>query len=116
MPQASLRRVEAGKFYILNLDSPSGGGTHWVLCSALGGQLAYYDPFGVPPDATIIKAFRGTRKEPPIRYNTVDYQALNQSDCGERCLAEADKLLQQSQGSKKKPKVLVGTGMPIQLF
>jgi len=34
-------RLKKNSFLILNLDKPSGGGTHWVLASSLNGKLIY---------------------------------------------------------------------------
>lgn len=46
-----LRKMKAeNRFYILNLDDSSGGGTHWVLLyCVLPHTVYYFDPFGAPP-------------------------------------------------------------------
>ena len=118
--QGSIKHFTPGKFYILNLDKPSGPGTHWVLASYIANKPYYFNSFGLPPDREIINSYRGSKSEPPIEYNSIDYQPLASDDCGYRCVAEAEKLLDVDSSNKskkkKKSKRIVGTGLPIQLF
>lgn len=49
----------------------------------LGNQ--YYDPYGVPPTKAITPYVKS--------YNTLDYQSLNQEDCGYFCMYFIDNWL-----------------------
>lgn len=92
---AHLRKAKPNKFWILNLDDPNGGGTHWVLLSMLTPKKPFYfDSFGVPPDDGVLKAIRGNKSSPKILYNTVQLQGLENNDCGSYCIDVANHLLQ----------------------
>lgn len=94
IPAGLLKKATAGKFWILNLDIPSGEGTHWVLLSTLDKKNPFYfDPFGVPCDPGLIAAVRGKKSTPKILYSEIDYQGMANEDCGEFCLDVAIKLL-----------------------
>ena len=46
---------------ILNLDSSSGDGTHWVMWFKKGKDKLYFDSYGVqPPSSTIANEFNKT--------------------------------------------------------
>jgi len=102
-------KLKKNSFMILNLDKPSGQGTHWVLASSLNNKLIYMNSFGLPPDSQIIHIMRGNKSTPAIQYNTEDEQPLDSSECGEWCMAQANQLLK---GGKKNSEEL-GSGMPI---
>ena len=134
MAQSSLKKAQNGKFYILNLDRPSGPGTHWVLLSMLSNKPVYFNSFGFGPDEPIIKAV-GRKK---IQYSDVDIQPISSEDCGYYCIAIANELLSGRSFkqalekfhikylnknnkiaiklSKKKRKASIGSGIPIELF
>jgi len=103
-------RLKKNSFMILNLDKPSGQGTHWVLVSSLNNKLVYDNSFGLPPDEEIIKIMRGDKATPVIQYNTEDEQPISSSECGEWCIAQANLLLQQK--TKKDKNDQLGSGMP----
>ena len=134
MAQASLKKAQNGKFYILNLDKPSGPGTHWVLLSLLNHSQVYFNSFGFPPDEPIIRAV-GRRKT--IQYSDVDIQPISSEDCGYYCIAIANELLKGRSFEQalekfhikrlnkndkiatklsKKRKASIGSGIPIELF
>lgn len=80
-----LKNVNNGKFYVVNIDDdPIGNGTHWV--AVLGGKRynCYFDPFGVPPDDTIMKILKKNRKK--VLYNTNQIQHLESVMCGYYCV------------------------------
>jgi len=86
-------KLKKNSFMILNLDKPSGSGTHWVLVSSLNNKLIYMNSFGLEPDAEIIRIMRGNKSTPTIQYNTEDEQPISSSECGEWCIAQANLLL-----------------------
>jgi len=94
-------RLKKNSFLILNLDKPSGQGTHWVLASSLNGKLIYMNSFGLAPDPQIITIMRGNKSTPVIQYSTEDEQPITSSECGEWCIAQANLLLE---AGKKKGK------------
>ena len=68
-------------FYILNLDSVKGPGTHWTsFYYNYPKHSIYFDPFGfVPPEET-------ERKIKPYTYNDVDIQDIDSTACGWYCI------------------------------
>lgn len=70
--------------YIVNADSKSGPGTHWVSCFIDKNQTVYFDPFGMPPDKRMW-AFLRTSKNRPIAVTT-QAQDVDASSCGYWCL------------------------------
>jgi len=97
-------RLNPNSFLILNEDAPNGSGTHWVLASSLGGDLMYFNSFGLAHDAQVCYIMRGTKSSPKIKYSTLDLQPLSSTACGEFCIAEANKLLAiVRNGAKTKP-------------
>lgn len=79
-------------FYILNMDHPSGPGTHWILVYLLNPKVGiYFDSFGAPPPTTILSYMR---KHRAINYrNICDFQSLYSSSCGWFCIYVTDNLL-----------------------
>lgn len=68
---------------IVNLDSSSGKGTHWVCYSKKGNVVDYFDSFGVQPPTELINYFG---KKAKIFYNSEQVQKVNQIICGHLCL------------------------------
>jgi len=87
-------KLKKNSFLILNLDKPSGQGTHWILASSLNNKLIYMNSFGLAPDPQIIKIMRGNKTTPVIQYSTEDEQPITSSECGEWCIAQANLLLE----------------------
>jgi len=102
-------KLKKNSFLILNLDKPSGGGTHWVLASSLNGKLIYMNSFGLAPDPQIIKIMRGNKNTPVIQYSTEDEQPISSSECGKWCVAQANLLLEKKKGKGEE----LGSGIPI---
>lgn len=68
---------------IINLDSKSGPGTHWVAYIKRGILVNYFDSFGdLRPPLEVIKYFRDCK----IRYNYEREQNFNTNICGHLCL------------------------------
>lgn len=68
---------------IVNLDSKTGSGTHWVCYKKRHLVVKYYDSFGnLPPPKEITKYFRGCK----IYYNYKRQQDFNTKICGHLCL------------------------------
>ncbi|KAJ8916384.1 hypothetical protein NQ315_014594 [Exocentrus adspersus] len=68
---------------ILNLDSNTNKGTHWVAYSKNGNMVQYFDSFGaLKPPIKLVRYLKGCR----IIYNNDQYQRYNQVNCGHLCL------------------------------
>ena len=73
------------KFYILNMDSDTGPGTHWVLLSLVNPKVAcYMDSFGAPPPQLVEMFMKRVRSQGI--YNIVVIQSIKSENCGYYCL------------------------------
>ncbi|KAI8123408.1 Capsid protein VP1 [Lucilia cuprina] len=73
------RNKECG---IINLDSSTGSGTHWVAYYKDNQQIEYFDSFGnLQPPLELIK-YLGKN----IKYNYIKHQNYNSFNCGHLCL------------------------------
>ena len=50
----SLKKAKLNECGILNLDSTSGDGTHWVIWFKKGKDKFYFDSYGVQPPSELI--------------------------------------------------------------
>ena len=66
---------------ILNLDSFSGDGTHWVMWFKKGKDKFYFDSYGVQPPSELIAYIKS-----PISYNSERVQQNGEVFCGHLCL------------------------------
>ena len=66
---------------VLNLDSSSGDGTHWVMWFKKGKEKFYFDSYGVQPPSELIDYLK-----PPIFYNSERVQQNGVVFCGHLCL------------------------------
>ena len=66
---------------ILNLDSSSGNGTHWVMWFKKRKEKFYFDSYGVQPPSELIVYLKS-----PIFYNSVRVQQNGEVFCGHLCL------------------------------
>lgn len=74
------RRYECG---IVNLDSTSGPGTHWVAYKKRVNNVTYFDSYGdLKPPNELIKYL----KKCNISYNYRKYQNDYTHNCGHLCL------------------------------
>lgn len=68
---------------IVNLDSRSGGGTHWVCFRKLDNRVYYYDSFGsLKPPPELLRYFGNCT----IYYNYKREQNYDSVICGHLCL------------------------------
>ena len=65
---------------IMNLDDPSGDGTHWVAWFKRGDKKWYFDSFGLPPP-TELNNYLGD-----VFYPTEQIQPSQVVICGHLCL------------------------------
>lgn len=77
------KRISSNESAIVNLDSSSGPGTHWVAYAKRGNHVEYYDSFGVAPPAELSRYFG---KKADVIYNYDQDQQLSQVICGHLCL------------------------------
>lgn len=73
------RRNECG---IINLDSSTGSGTHWVAYHKKGTNIEYFDSFGNLQPPKELLNYLGDN----IMYNYEAYQNYNSVNCGHLCL------------------------------
>ena len=76
-------RVGKNENAVVNLDSGSGPGTHWVAFCKPGSDVFYYDSFGVYPPEELI-SYLG--KKCCIQANCEQEQKFNDVICGQLCL------------------------------
>lgn len=83
------------KFYIVNLDSTKGPGTHWVLLYAVRPtEIYYFDPMGIPyPPKEVLERMKASKKKSD--FNNSDVQTLRSESCGYFCMMLADMLMQE---------------------
>lgn len=72
-------RKECG---VINLDSNSGPGTHWVAYFKANKIVEYFDSFGNLQPPTDVISYLGNN----IIYNYKRYQKMNSFNCGHLCL------------------------------
>ena len=74
---------------ILNLDSSSGDGTHWVMSLKKGKDKFYFDSYGVQPPSELIAYLKS-----PIFYKSERVQQNGEVFCGHLCFFELGNNLQ----------------------
>ena len=75
------KKAKFSEFGILNLDSSSGDGTHWVMWFKKGNDKFYFDSYGVQPSSELIAYLKS-----PIFYNSERVQQNSEVFCGYLCL------------------------------
>lgn len=76
-------RPRAYEAAIVNLDSVSGNGTHWVCYKKAGQKIYYFDSFGdLKPPLELLRYFGDNE----IYYNYRRVQNFNSVVCGHLCL------------------------------
>lgn len=69
---------------IVNLDSSTNKGTHWVAYRKRGNSIEYFDSFGnLKPPIELVQYLGQNVK---IFYNNDCYQKFNTINCGHLCL------------------------------
>lgn len=73
---------------IVNLDSSSGPGTHWVAYKKRDASLIYFDSYGdLPPPSDLISyLYKGRWSVSEVHYNYKRYQKFDTVLCGHLCL------------------------------
>ena len=81
----NINQIERQKGVVINLDS-IGSGTHWTAIKEItpnsksnAGVYEYYDSFGCRPPYGLVK-------NSLIKYNTMNDQKFNESNCGQRSI------------------------------
>ena len=74
-------KAKLNEFDILNFDSSSGDGTHWVIWLKKCKDKLYYDSYGVQPPSELIAYLNS-----PIFYNSERVQQNGEVFCGHLCL------------------------------
>ena len=73
-------KTKLNECVILNLDSSSGDGTHWVMWFKKGKDKFYFDSYGVQPPSELI-----TYVKSPIFYSSERVQQNGEMFCGHLC-------------------------------
>ena len=81
MRDTLLTKTKLNECGILNLDSSSGDGTHWVMLFKKGKDKFYFDSYGVQPPSELIAYLQS-----PIFYNSERVQQNGEVFCGHLCL------------------------------
>lgn len=72
---------------IVNLDSVTGSGTHWVCYIKHGSQVKYFDSFGnLRPPNELQGYFLTSPHFLTVKYNYFSRQKENSDNCGHLCL------------------------------
>ena len=77
------KKAKLNECGILNLDSSSGDGTHWVMWFKQGKDKFYFDSYGVQPPSELIAYLKSS-----IFYNSERVQQNGEVFCGHLCLWE----------------------------
>ena len=75
------KKAKLSECGILNLDTSSGDGTHWVMWFRNGKEKFYFDSHGVQPPCELI-----VYPKSPIFYNSERIQQNVEMFCGHLCL------------------------------
>lgn len=74
---------EIGSWIVLNLDVPSGGGTHWVGLKRIDLEtIFYFDSFAIAPPSSVIRYINKHEGIRFIQYNSIPFQLLEEKLCG----------------------------------
>ena len=76
-----LKKAKLNECSILNLDSSSGDGTHWVMWFKKGKDKFYFVGYGVQPPSELIAYLKS-----PIFYTSERVQQNSVVFCGHLCL------------------------------
>ena len=75
------KKAKLNECGILNLDSSSGDGTHWVMWFKKGKDKFYCDSYGVQPHIELFAYLKS-----PIFYNSERVEQNGEMFCGHLCL------------------------------
>jgi hypothetical protein len=72
---------------IVNLDSISGPGSHWVCYSKKRSRIEYFDSYGnLRPPIELVNYFNSSPYRVDVQYNYFPKQKSNSVNCGHLCL------------------------------
>lgn len=74
-------KIQKRECGVVNLDSGSGSGTHWVAYWKDGQEKIYFDSYGLDPPNEVANYLKC-----PIRAQTFQLQGPNDVICGHLCL------------------------------
>lgn len=75
------RKIECA---VINLDTNTGSGTHWVAYKKSANTVVYFDSFGnLNPPKELIRYFKNCK----ILFNYDQYQSYNSYNCGHLVLS-----------------------------
>jgi len=69
---------------VINMDSKSGGGTHWIVLLLNKYESVYVDSFGMTPSENVLTFMRRCAK--PMFFSDIQLQDLKSSSCGWFCI------------------------------
>ena len=75
------KKLTLNEYGILNLDSSTVEGTHWVMWFKKGKDKFYFDSYGMQPPSELIAYLKS-----PIFYNSEGVQQNGEVFCGHLCL------------------------------
>lgn len=79
-----INKIESG---IINLDSLSGEGTHWVAYLKNHNMVEYFDSYGdLKPPTEVVRYLLSDGKSNEIYYNYTRYQKDDEEICGQLCI------------------------------
>jgi hypothetical protein len=80
------KRINTYETGLVNLDTSTGEGTHWVTYNKKGPLVTYFDSYGdLRPPGELVKYFHSDGSLGHIQYNYNAYQK-NSYICGHLCL------------------------------
>lgn len=83
--QDELPKKVKNKFYVINMDSKNGPGTHYVcIYNCKPNVCIYFDSYGISPPEPIRKFMRTSKKT--MIYPDLDLQDFESSNCGYFCV------------------------------
>lgn len=77
------KKVRKNECAIINLDSETGFGTHWVSYKKNGNVVKYFDSFGnLRPPLELLKYWGDV----DVYYNRNQLQTYDMTNCGQLCI------------------------------
>lgn len=74
---------EEKSWMVLNLDVPSGSGTHWVGIKRIDSEtMFYFDSFAIAPPTSVVNFINSHKGIRFIQYNSIPFQMLDEKICG----------------------------------
>lgn len=83
------QKIGVNEAAIINLDSKTNPGTHWVCYNKRSNEIDYFDSYGdLRPPIELVNYFKSNanHQNPSIRYNYDRRQGFDSVNCGHLCL------------------------------